>query len=106
VQCASPEIARNCPFLPLNAGFTGNTLATDLVTSKPDFFQNCVIAASRIRDAKNTPMRVERNFEFFHAVLFSARETETLIHRYPFRRGSSMPTAHSATSAACWLAGG
>jgi hypothetical protein len=39
------QIARNCPFLPLNAGFTGNTQATDLMTSKPDFFQNCVIPA-------------------------------------------------------------
>jgi hypothetical protein len=62
--------------LTLNAGFTGNTLATDLMTSKPDFFQNCVIPAPPNSSFKITPELVEKNIEFFQAVFFLHADSE------------------------------
>jgi len=74
------------------------------MTSKPDFFQNCLIAAPELEIQKTPPCALKEISSFFMQ-FFSARDTETLIHRYPFRRGSSTPTAHSAASACLLVCG-
>jgi hypothetical protein len=65
------QIARNCHFLPLNADFTGNTLATEFLVSSARFHQKFWMRRVRIGGFKSTRIRSKKNLlpgrEFFRS---------------------------------------